>query len=346
MMNSDRFSLRWNNYQSHLVTAFESLLKDKAFVDVTLGCDGRKLPAHKMLLSACSPYFRDLLKDNLCQHPIIVLRDVSHEDMSSLLQFMYNGEVNVTQQQLNSFLKTAEFLKIRGLTDNDQEDMSTPRDELMSTPRQKSTPTPQKRRSDTPPPPKRKRSPFYEVSNNSDQIDSRQYTEDTVDKPLDLGILCRTESVKQELLEVPVDSNLVQSDEALNESVDDYGDIDTMYENTAYLDERSSAQVGNTSQSFSVSQDKCLVGPMPGFNPYMMVYDKPKQFPCPHCDKSYAVDTSLNEHLKVHTGETTCQICKVPQARIATLRRHLRTIHKLAEEEIALMVARKQVPGS
>ena len=62
MGTDQRFSLRWNNYQSHLVTAFESLLEEKDFVDVTLGVEGRKLPAHKMLLSACSPYFRDLLK--------------------------------------------------------------------------------------------------------------------------------------------------------------------------------------------------------------------------------------------------------------------------------------------
>ena len=62
MGTDQRFSLRWNNYQSHLVTAFESLLEEKDFVDVTLGVEGRKLPAHKMLLSACSPYFRELLK--------------------------------------------------------------------------------------------------------------------------------------------------------------------------------------------------------------------------------------------------------------------------------------------
>ena len=62
MGTDQRFSLRWNNYQSHLVTAFDSLLEEKDFVDVSLGCEGRKLPAHKMLLSACSPYFRELLK--------------------------------------------------------------------------------------------------------------------------------------------------------------------------------------------------------------------------------------------------------------------------------------------
>merc|ERR1712037_318952 len=119
------FSLRWNNYQSHLVTAFESLLEEKDFVDVTLGVEGRKLPAHKMLLSACSPYFRDLLKGNPCQHPIIVLIDIKYDDLFSLLQFMYNGEVNVAQDQLNSFLKSAESLKIRGLTDNESGSSST-----------------------------------------------------------------------------------------------------------------------------------------------------------------------------------------------------------------------------
>merc|ERR1712142_297528 len=121
-----RFSLRWNNYQSHLVNAFESLLDEKDFIDVTLGVEGRKLPAHKMLLSACSPYFREVLKGNPCQHPIIILRDIKFDDLFSLLQFMYNGEVNVAQDQLNSFLKSAESLKIRGLTDNESENSDRP----------------------------------------------------------------------------------------------------------------------------------------------------------------------------------------------------------------------------
>ena len=52
---------------------------------------------------------------NPCQHPIIILRDIKYDDLFSLLQFMYNGEVNVAQDQLNSFLKSAESLKIGGL---------------------------------------------------------------------------------------------------------------------------------------------------------------------------------------------------------------------------------------
>ena len=122
MTDHQRFSLRWNNYQSQLVQAFDSLLDSKDLVDVTLGVEGKKLTAHKMLLSACSPYFRELLRDNPCQHPIIILRDVSYEDVSSLLRFMYNGEVSVSQDSLNSFLKSAESLKIKGLTEEDNQD--------------------------------------------------------------------------------------------------------------------------------------------------------------------------------------------------------------------------------
>ena len=62
MVSDQKFSLRWNNYQSQLVSAFESLLDQEDFVDVTLGVEGRKLSAHKMLLSACSPFFKELLK--------------------------------------------------------------------------------------------------------------------------------------------------------------------------------------------------------------------------------------------------------------------------------------------
>ena len=65
MVSDQRFSLRWNNYQSQLVRAFESLLDQEDLVDVTIGAEGRKLSAHKVLLSACSPYFRDLLKVSL-----------------------------------------------------------------------------------------------------------------------------------------------------------------------------------------------------------------------------------------------------------------------------------------
>lgn len=62
MGDMQHFCLRWNNYQSSITSAFENLRDDEDFVDVTLACDGKSLKAHRVVLSACSPYFRELLK--------------------------------------------------------------------------------------------------------------------------------------------------------------------------------------------------------------------------------------------------------------------------------------------
>ncbi|XP_067211695.1 broad-complex core protein isoforms 1/2/3/4/5 isoform X4 [Linepithema humile] len=127
MVDTQHFCLRWNNYQSSITSAFENLRDDEDFVDVTLACDGKSLKAHRVVLSACSPYFRELLKSTPCKHPVIVLQDVAFSDLHALVEFIYHGEVNVHQRSLSSFLKTAEVLRVSGLT---QQAEQTDRDEL------------------------------------------------------------------------------------------------------------------------------------------------------------------------------------------------------------------------
>ncbi|XP_050054219.1 broad-complex core protein isoforms 1/2/3/4/5-like isoform X1 [Aphis gossypii] len=116
MGDLQHFCLRWNNYQNSITTAFENLRDDEDFIDVTLACDGKSLKAHRVVLSACSPYFRELLKSTPCKHPVIVLQDVVFDDLQALVEFIYHGEVNVHQRNLSSFLKTAEVLRVSGLT--------------------------------------------------------------------------------------------------------------------------------------------------------------------------------------------------------------------------------------
>lgn len=94
-MSSQRFCLRWNNHQSNLLSVFDQLLHDESFVDVTLAVEGQLLKAHKMVLSACSPYFQALFINHPDKHPIVILKDVPYADMRSLLDFMYRGEVSV-----------------------------------------------------------------------------------------------------------------------------------------------------------------------------------------------------------------------------------------------------------
>ena len=117
LIMSQQYCLRWNNHQHNLLSVFEDLLHHEAFVDVTLACEGLQLKAHKMVLSACSPYFQSMLYGTPDRHPIVFLRDVRYHEMKALLEFMYRGEVSVDQDNLSSLLKVAEGLKIKGLAD-------------------------------------------------------------------------------------------------------------------------------------------------------------------------------------------------------------------------------------
>ncbi|GJQ87180.1 hypothetical protein Trydic_g12532 [Trypoxylus dichotomus] len=123
-----QFCLRWNNYQSNLTNVFDQLLQSESFVDVTLACDGHSVKAHKMVLSACSPYFQSLFFENPCQHPIVIMRDIKWPELKAAVEFMYKGEINVSQEQIGPLLKVAESLKIRGLADvnGEQDVIGTP----------------------------------------------------------------------------------------------------------------------------------------------------------------------------------------------------------------------------
>jgi len=126
-MSSEKFCLRWNDFESNISVAFRELRDDKDFFDVTLACDDEQIQAHKVILSACSPFFRNILRRNPHQHPLLYLKGVKYTDIQSVLNFMYHGEVNVAQEELNSFLAVAEELRVKGLTQGPNANSSKPK---------------------------------------------------------------------------------------------------------------------------------------------------------------------------------------------------------------------------
>jgi len=129
---TDNFCLRWNDFAENVSGAFKELRTESDFFDVTLACtdSGTKtLQAHKVILSACSNFFKSTFRQqtnaNKHPNPYIYLRGVTYTDLTSILDFIYNGEVNVAQEDLNSFLAVAEELQIKGLTNRDTPNSGT-----------------------------------------------------------------------------------------------------------------------------------------------------------------------------------------------------------------------------
>ncbi|KAK4296459.1 hypothetical protein Pmani_031040 [Petrolisthes manimaculis] len=116
-MANQQYCLKWNNHQSNLLRAFDRLLQSESFTDVTLACEGKSLRAHKVVLSACSSYFEQLFEEHPDKSPIIILKDMKFIHVSQLVNFMYRGEINITQDMLSGLLKTAETLKVKGLAE-------------------------------------------------------------------------------------------------------------------------------------------------------------------------------------------------------------------------------------
>lgn len=115
-MSSEKFCLKWNEFQSSVISSYQDLRKEQELTDVTLACeDNLTIEAHKVILSHASNFFCSVFSGNKHSHPLIYMRGVKVEYLESVLDFIYYGEVNIYQNDLSEFLKLAEDLGLKGL---------------------------------------------------------------------------------------------------------------------------------------------------------------------------------------------------------------------------------------
>jgi len=336
-MGTEKFCLRWNDFETNISSAFRELRDDKDFFDVTLACEDEQIQAHKVILSACSPFFRNVLRRNPHQHPLLYLKGVKYTDLQSVLNFMYHGEVNVAQEELNSFLAVAEDLRVKGLTQN-QSGPSARTKETYPTPKPQDIP--KVRAPDPTPPPKRSR-PAPPVSYSQDDDDIQEVvpvkteprdhvpTPAPVDMYHDPGPTVHqvTTAPSQPSHNVPQQSQqLQQMDDSLqyggDESYDDYGQYgaDGGYDG-AMVDQGIGAQDNNKGEdrrlfyeyivkdaSSGPKAHKCtLCGKVGNDRGNLRKHVENIHFPgsfsynCKYCTESFTTRNNLNMHIsKTH----------------------------------------------
>ena len=116
-MSDENYNLHWNGHKENSAVSFKDALTQLEFTDVTLvSDDDKQIKSHKFVLSSCSPVFRNILVNNPHKHPLIYLTDVKHEELKSILDFMYLGEAVVAQDELERLMKIATKFQIKGIS--------------------------------------------------------------------------------------------------------------------------------------------------------------------------------------------------------------------------------------
>ncbi|KYN32987.1 Broad-complex core protein isoform 6 [Trachymyrmex septentrionalis] len=366
--SQQQFCLRWNNFQANITSQFEALRDDEDFVDVTFACDGRRLQAHKVVLSACSPYFKELFKTNPCKHPIIFMRDVEFEHLQSLLEFMYAGEVNISQAELPTFLRTAESLQIRGLTDsqsnqhNNEKHLKT-NNIHASNGRDLISPSFDDERSKTPPP--SSPPPLKRLCKRSDSP--------PVSSPVPTVPPCATIAPRSRpLIEPQVQLDCYKDLDIVEPKIElpEYGSDDDCSPKpeantlpSGFLSLDSGMEV-LPSYPPSYQGNQNVEGGMPGPSHGSTELNQEQQAdlrklhsldprPCPVCNRMYSNLSNLRQHMRlIHNPQSvTCPLCNKPFKTKLYLKRHLVSFHELSvadrqrQEEIYQHQVKVQVQG-
>ena len=119
---TEKFCLKWNEFHTNASESFRKLRNNDDFHDVTLVSDDQQqVSAHKVVLSSSSEYFKNILKANKHSHPMLCLSGVNAEDLKNILDFVYNGEIQIYNEYLDQFLDIAHRFKLKGLIQGDKE---------------------------------------------------------------------------------------------------------------------------------------------------------------------------------------------------------------------------------
>ncbi|KAF4516878.1 hypothetical protein B566_EDAN011222 [Ephemera danica] len=365
-MGSQQYSLRWNNYLRHITCAFDSLRSDKDLVDVTLSCDGQKVQAHKMLLSACSSYFRDLFKENPCQHPVVIFRNVRFEDLLALIDFMYQGEVNVEQEQLASFLNTAELLQVQGLTNSNSENNTMTDDSHTNTEPKLDVPPPEVQfegddrsprflREDSPistkpstssaPAAKRRRtdggsdigkrscSPPVEITPM--KMEAPDYVEEE-----DQGD--REDTTEDTLARLRENDELLLTKSSSNQRLDPHSfgtsSITHPMDILHTTDTEALATAGPSSDGHSQDglQGSLIPGPSPSQAANFIERSRSHTgYSCRLCGRTFNHRDSCQKHMAMHLGTSKCYVCSYVLSRKSHMKRHLKHVHGIDQDSFA-----------
>ena len=304
----DKYSLNWNSFQANLSSSLGKLKESEDFCDVTIATDDEQVKAHKVIISTGSSFFKKVLKKHDHSHPLLYLKGVKMPDLRDILTFMYEGKVEVAEDNLAQFLKVANELEILGLA-NENQTFEFQRRSTNKEPPKSTTPTLPENR-----PIERK---VEYITNN---IPVAKHTVDTFED---------YEEVPDEDINEPYKDNhgAVVTDDTLDM------EIENLNSELKSLTGQDNSDI-KVSQNYEIPQVKTenpylYTRPGPTFeSPNLMTDDN--RLKCRLCPKSYKNKSDLRDHVKNHSDAFThaCTLCDGKRYKSKnSLRMHINNMH-------------------
>jgi len=314
MAASEKFCLKWNDFEHNVSSAFNDIREEKDFFDVTLVCENNQVQAHKVIIAACSPFFKTILRRNPHQHPLLYMKGVLYDDLVSVLNFMYKGEVNVAQEQLNSFLAVAEDLQVKGLTQSNNDNKES-KPKLSSNPSSSSSQYPPIKK------PKVSNSGSYSVAGSG----SSQYqASPAVGGQIDTG---DADDDIQEVVPVKTEpaaavGHLQSQDSGMLAPVDEGGYTEEGYEGYEGYDTSQYADYDNSAELAKGATDLDSFINSSSFHSEGMYF-------CGLCNYSNLYKSNVKTHIESNhvdksSKEVNCQYCEYVGPSRSALRMHMK----------------------
>nr|XP_053626426.1 longitudinals lacking protein, isoforms F/I/K/T-like [Cherax quadricarinatus] len=339
MMEAEVLALKWNNHQSIFYHIICGLRTKGNYTDVTLACEGKFYPVHKLVLSTCSEYFSDIFDRTPCKNPVVVLKDIQCQDLEFLLDYMYIGEVNVRQSELSSLIKAAECLKIKGLAVPDEEPNHKVSDGGNSNSGSRHRSAEQHSGDCKSPPPKRRRAEDRRISASltpEQSADVAHGEKSQSDQANDDASLPTPDCLEQQLPEPHQEKESVpgwtEGDSPVlpQAAVAALGLLHSSGDSQPPLRLLPQQHRGTGGSPFAHQQNVMVgEGLLPG--EYLQQKDKPQRdYVCQFCGREFSHRTNLQAHLRIHTGEKPfhCLYCPYRTALKGNLKMHTISKHK------------------
>ena len=304
-MEDEKLCLKWNDFQKNLPTSFGELRGDSDFTDVTLVCEEQSIKAHKVILSASSPFFKKLLKTHSHPQPLIYMRGIRSSELCAIIDFIYLGEARIFQEQLETFLALAEELELNGLEESFEDGgAEEQRHEQV------------------------KRSSLS-LSSNLDLKPEKYSNQDQQKINLktareSLPYKIKHEGIKNDGILMPIKQQQSKYDGTLTKQ---------QPKKTVDIDPVTAALVESMFErkDLGFACNHCEYTSKKGHKDHMREHVEKHigglEYPCNYCNKVLSSSISFRKHLQRHSGEkpNRCNLCDFASSWAGNLRKHMKT---------------------